>query len=185
MTERAAQTGTPRPARGDVLELEVGSLAHGGRGVARSNGYVVFVSGGLPGDRVRAELIRAKRDFGEAQAIELLRPSPDRVPYACEHDGQPCPGASWQALAYEHQLAAKQALVDEALRRIGGLDGFELEAIERAVELWGYRNKLEYSFGERDGELALGFHARGRWDLVLDAADCRLASPAQNRAWSG
>jgi 23S rRNA (uracil1939-C5)-methyltransferase len=63
---------------------------------------------------------------------------------------------------------------------LGGLDGFELEAIEPAVEQWRYRNKLEYSFGERDGELVLGFHARGRWDEIIDAEDCRLASERNN-----
>jgi 23S rRNA (uracil1939-C5)-methyltransferase len=78
----------------------------------------------------------------------------------------------------------------EALMRIGHLDDFELEPIEPAAERWRYRNKLEYSFGERDGELVLGFHARGRWDLVVDAEDCQLASEANNakrnelRAWA-
>ena len=75
----------------------------------------------------------------------------------------------------------KRDQVDEALRRIGGLDGFELEEIEPAVEQWRYRNKLEYSFGERDGEPILGFHARGRWDLIVDVEDCLLASERRQR----
>ena len=70
--------------------------------------------------------------------------------------------------------------MDDALRRLGGLDGFELDPIEPALERWRYRNKLEYSFGERDGELVLGFHARGRWDEIVDAQDCLLASEANN-----
>ena len=74
MTSTASQA---RPSRGDVLELTIDSLAHGGNGVARRDGYVVFVTGGLPGDRVRARITRSKRDFGEAKAVELLRPSPD------------------------------------------------------------------------------------------------------------
>ncbi len=98
------------------------------------------------------------------------------------HDGEPCPGAPWQGLAYEQQLAQKSAQVDEALRRIGDLDGFELEEIEPALEQWRYRNKLEYSFGEREGEPILGFHARGRWDLIVDVEDCRLASERGNAA---
>ena len=76
----------------------------------------------------------------------------------------------------------KSDQVDEALRRIGGLDDFELEEIEPAVEQWRYRNKLEYSFGERDGEVVLGFHARGRWDLVVGVEDCLLASERGNAA---
>jgi 23S rRNA (uracil1939-C5)-methyltransferase len=172
----------PRPARGEELDLEVDSLAHGGRGVARRDGYVVFVTGALPGDRVRARLTRARRDFGEAEAVELIRPAPDRVAERCRHGGQPCPGAPWQALPYEHQLAEKVRQVDDALRRLGGLEGFELEPIEPAVEHWRYRNKFEYSFGEREDELVLGFHRRGSWAEVVNAEDCLLASQRNNCA---
>jgi 23S rRNA (uracil1939-C5)-methyltransferase len=171
-----------RPHRGELLELDIDSLAYGGRGVARRDGYVVFVSGALPGDRVRAEITKPKRSFAEARTVEVLTPSPQRVPDRCDHGGEPCPGAPWQGLDYERQLAEKQTQVADALKRIGGLEGFELEPIEPALERWRYRNKLEYSFGERDGRLVLGFHARGRWDEVVDAEDCLLASEANNAA---
>ncbi|MGI9557300.1 MAG: 23S rRNA (uracil(1939)-C(5))-methyltransferase RlmD [Solirubrobacterales bacterium] len=172
-----------RPARGDELELEVTSLAQGGRGIARSNGYVIFVAGGLPGDRVRARVGKAKRNHAEAATLELLSPSPERVPDSCTHGGEPCPGAPWQGLQYERQLTEKAGQTEDALRRLGGLDDFELEPIEPAVEQWRYRNKLEYSFGTADDdELALGFHRRGRWDEVVDLEDCLLASEANNRA---
>jgi 23S rRNA (uracil1939-C5)-methyltransferase len=170
------------PRRGELLEVEIDSLAFGGRGVARAGGLVVFVSGALPGDRVRAEVTKGKKRFAEARAVELLRPGADRVPDACLHGGEPCPGAPWQGLPYERQLAEKSSQVEEALRRIGELEGFELEEIVPAAEPWRYRNKLEYSFGEVDGETALGFHARGRWDLIVDVEDCRLASEAGNAA---
>src|SRR5215207_1018963 len=179
-----------RPPRGELLTLEIESLAYGGKGVAHENGYVVFVAGALPGDRVVAEVTRAKSSYAEAQTKEIIRESPDRVPPRCDHGGEPCPGAPWQGLAYEEQLRHKQSQVEDALIRLGGLEGFELEPIEPAVERWRYRNKLEYSFGERDGELVLGFHARGRWDLVVDADDCQLASERNNqmrnelRAWA-
>ena len=179
-------TGTPPAARGlrrgELLEVEIDSLAFGGRGVARTGGLVVFVAGALPGDRVRAEVTKGKKRFAEARAVELLRPGADRVPDVCVHGGEPCPGAPWQGLDYERQLAAKSEQVEEALRRIGELEGFELEETVPAVERWRYRNKLEYSFGEVDGETALGFHARGRWDLIVDVEDCRLASEAGNAA---
>jgi 23S rRNA (uracil1939-C5)-methyltransferase len=171
-----------RPRKGDLLEVEVDSLAHGGRGVARADGFVVFVAGGLPGDRVRAEITKGKRRFAEARAVELLRPGADRVPDTCLHEGEPCPGAPWQGLDYEQQLAHKQSQVDEALRRIGELDGFELESIVAAQERWRYRNKLEYSWGARHGETVLGFHARGRWDLIVGVEDCRLGSERGNAA---
>ena len=180
----------PRPGKGDELVLDVETLAYGGRGVARSNGYVVFVAGALPGDRVRARLTRSKRAFAEARAVELIRAGVDRVPDRCVHAGEPCPGAPWQGLAYESQLAHKREQVDNALRRIGDLEGFELEPPVPAAEPWRYRNKLEYSFGPVDGQTALGFHARGRWDRVVDVDDCLLASERNNavrndvRAWA-
>jgi len=171
-----------RRHRGEQLEVEIDSLAFGGRGVARSEGLVVFVAGALPGDRVRVEITKAKKRFAEARTVELLEPSAERIADRCIHEGEPCPGAPWQGLAYERQLTHKSEQVDEALRRIGGLDGFELEPIEPALEQWRYRNKLEYSFGERDGEPTLGFHARGRWDLIVDVDDCQLASERGNAA---
>ncbi len=182
MEQATGERPAARAHRGEQLELEIESLAFGGRGVARSGGYVVFVSGALPGDRVRAEVTKAKRRFAEARTVELLAPSADRVEDRCAHEGEPCPGAPWQGLPYERQLVQKRDQVDEALRRIGGLDGFELEEIEPALEQWRYRNKLEYSFGDRDGEPILGFHARGRWDLIVDVEDCHLASERGNAA---
>jgi 23S rRNA (uracil1939-C5)-methyltransferase len=168
--------------RHELLTLDIDSLAYGGRGVARHDGYVVFVDGALPGDRVRVEVTKAKRQFAEAQALELLHPGSDRVPDSCLHAGEPCPGAPWQGLDYERQLQTKREQVDDALRRIGDLDGFELEPIEPAVQQWRYRNKLEYSFGEAGGGPVLGFHARGRWDRVVEVEDCMLASEASNEA---
>ncbi len=170
------------PRRGEQLEVEVDSLAFGGRGVARAEGFVVFVAGALPGDRVRVEVTKAKKRFAEARVVELLAPGADRVPDRCTHGGEPCPGAPWQGLPYERQLEIKGEQVDEALRRIGSLDGFELEPIVAAEQQWRYRNKLEYSFGDDNGDPILGFHARGRWDLVVDVDDCHLASEAGNAA---
>jgi 23S rRNA (uracil1939-C5)-methyltransferase len=171
-------TQTVRPARGAELELTVDSLAFGGAGVARLDGYVVFVAGGLPGDRVRALVGKSKRAYAEARTLEVLEPGPDRVPPRALH-----PGAPWQTLRYERQLEVKSALVDEALRRIGRLDGFELEPIVGAEQLWRYRNKLEYSFGrDESGGLVCGFHSPGRFDAIEPMEDCLLASEPSNRA---
>ena len=183
MEGAAGTRGAARaPRRGEQLELEIDSLAFGGRGVARAGGFVVFVAGALPGDRVRAEVTKGKKRFAEARAVEVLEAAADRLPDICVHGGEPCPGAPWQGLPYERQLHHKQQQVAEALGRIGGLEGFELEEIVPAVEQWRYRNKLEYSFGEEGDELTLGFHARGRWDLIVDADDCHLASERGNEA---
>src|SRR3954470_6368079 len=167
-----AAGASTRPSRGDELELVVDSLAHGGAGVARRDGYVVFVAGAVPGDRVLAVVGKRKRAYAEARAVEVLEPSPDRIPPAADH-----PGAPWQVLPYERQLEVKAAQVDDALRRIGKLDGFVLEPIVPAVEQWRYRNKLEYSFGTADdGTLVCGFHAPGSWERIVHIEDCLLAS---------
>jgi 23S rRNA (uracil1939-C5)-methyltransferase len=173
------QSAATRPHRGDRLELTIDSLAHGGAGVARTNGYVVFVAGGLPGDTVLAEVGKSKRAYAEARAIDVITPSPDRVAPLADH-----PGAPWQVLPYAKQLEIKAAQVEDALARIGHLEGFTMEPIIPAVEPWRYRNKLEYSFGTdpADGRLICGFHAPGRWEDIVEVTDCRLASEASNRA---
>src|SRR5436305_2198963 len=104
VTTRAA-----RPKGGAELQLTIDSLAHGGNGVARLDGYVLFVQGAVPGDRVRAVVTKSKRDYGEARALEILEPSPDRIEPRAHH-----PGASWQVLPYERQLEEKQRQGSEA-----------------------------------------------------------------------
>ena len=173
----ATARSSTRPRPGDVLELRVGDLAFGGAGVARLEGYVVFVAGGMPGDLVRAEVTKSKRAYAQARAVEVLEEGPERIaPAAPGH-----PGAPWQVLRYECQLEVKQAQVDDALRRIGGLEGFALEPIVPAPETWRYRNKFEYSFGlDEAAELVCGFHAPGRFDRIEPVADDMLASEAVN-----
>jgi 23S rRNA (uracil1939-C5)-methyltransferase len=169
-----------RPERGEEVELRIDSFAHGGEGVARlgEGGYVVFVSGAVPGDRVRAIVVKRKRSYAHARMVEILEESPDRIPPRALH-----PGVAWQVLSYERQLRIKREQVDDALRRIGRLDGFELEEIVPAIEQWRYRNKLEYSFGQsEDGTLICGFHAPGGWKRVDPIEDCLLSSEIGNRA---
>jgi 23S rRNA (uracil1939-C5)-methyltransferase len=168
-----------RPTRGAELDLRIESLAYGGAGVARLDGYVVFVQGGVPGDLVRAEVGKAKRSYAEARVVEVVEPSAERLDPLARH-----PGVPWQVLPYERQLQVKQDQVDDALRRLGRLDGYALEPIVRAVEPWRYRNKLEYSFGAEPGtgRLVCGFHAPGRWEEIVEIDDCLLASVAANEA---
>jgi 23S rRNA (uracil1939-C5)-methyltransferase len=175
MEASAAQT---RPQKGQKLELQVDDLAFGGAGVARHEGYVVFVRDALPGDRVRAEITKRKRAYAEARMLEVVTPGPDRIAPVAHH-----PGAPWQVLPYERQLEYKQRQVSEALTRLGRLDGFKLHDIVPAVEQWRYRNKLEYSFGTGDdGALVCGFHRAGSWEHIEPLDDCLLASERGNAA---
>jgi len=177
-----------RPERGAELELRVVALAYGGNGIARlegasskvdgRGGYVVFVGGAIPGDRVRAVITKRKRGYAEARTLEVLEPSPERIAPLADH-----PGAPWQVLPYERQLAVKQEQVSDALTRIGRLEGFVLDEIVPAAEPWRYRNKLEYSFGTAaDGTLVCGFHAPGSWHEIVPVSDCLLASERSNTA---
>jgi 23S rRNA (uracil1939-C5)-methyltransferase len=130
----------------------------------------------MPGDRVRARIGKSKRAYAEADLAELLEPGPDRIEPVADH-----PGAPWQVLRYDRQLEIKHQQVDDALKRIGKLTGYELEPIVPAVQQWRYRNKLEYSFGtDTEGRLSCGFHAPGRWDQIVEIRDCLLASEAGN-----
>ena len=139
--------------------------------------------GRLPGRPVRAEVTKSKRDYANARAVEVLEPSPDRVPVRCDHEGGECPGSPWQALRYERQLEHKQrAGRATRSRRSAGSRASSWSRSSPPTDPWRYRNKMEYSFGRRDGgrALVLGFHARGRWDRIDDARDCMLASERSN-----
>src|SRR5918995_932265 len=160
-------------------ELQVDSLAYGGKGVARLDGFVVFVRRGLPRDRGRARVTKVKRGFAEALAVDVLEPSPNRVDAPCAHYPA-CGGCRFQDLAYEVQVASKDEQVRDALKRIGGIADAPPEPIVPAESVFFYRNKLEYSFTETPSGPALGFHKAGRWDEVLEVERCWLTTDLGN-----
>jgi len=166
-------------ARDQELELHIDSLAYGGNGVARLNGFVVFVRRGLPGDTVRARVTKVKRSHAEAIAVEVVEPGAQRVDAPCAHYPA-CGGCRFQDLAYDAQLEAKQEQVREALRRIGGIAEPPVEQIVPAESQFFYRNKLEYSFTATPAGPALGFHRAGRWDEVLEIEKCWLTTDLGN-----
>src|SRR5436305_4646571 len=162
------------------LELTVESLAYGGNGVARADGFVVFVRRGLPGDTVRARVTKVKRNHAEALATEVITPGPQRVDAPCQHYPA-CGGCRFQDLAYEAQLEQKHSQVLDALRRLGGIAEPPLEPILPCEpEIFHYRNKLEYSFTKTPNGAGLGFHKAGRWDEVLDIEKCWLTTDVGN-----
>jgi 23S rRNA (uracil1939-C5)-methyltransferase len=168
------------PIRTDQeIELHIDSLAYGGSGVGRLNGFVVFVRRGLPGDTVRARVTKVKRNHAEALALEVIEAGAPRVEAPCAHYPA-CGGCRFQDLAYEAQVEAKAAQVSDALERIGGLSGFELEPALPSESVFHYRNKLEYSFTQTPAGAGLGFHQAGRWDEVLDVEKCWLTTELGN-----
>jgi 23S rRNA (uracil1939-C5)-methyltransferase len=166
-----------KPRRGDTLELAIEDLAFGGEGVGRADGYVIFVRGGLPGDRLRVRLVEARGRFGRATIDEVLVASPDRVAAPCPYFGR-CGGCRLQHLAYAAQLAFKEKQVRDCLQRLGGLGDVELRPILPAPEPYGYRNKMEFTVA--NAPPAIGLHAAERYDVVLDIERCLLQSESMN-----
>ena len=186
---------TPPVARGDVIELTAERFADRGKSVSRIGdaGYVVFLEGAVPGDRVRAEVRKRKGRYAEARVVEVLSPSPLRTTPRCEYFGT-CGGCKWQHVDYAAQLEMKRQAVEDALRHTGGLDldslGITVPPALGCDEPYFYRNKMEFSFasarwlteeeiatGEAfDRDFALGLHVPGRFDRVLDLHACYLQS---------
>ncbi|MBN1479767.1 23S rRNA (uracil(1939)-C(5))-methyltransferase RlmD [candidate division KSB1 bacterium] len=173
------------------VELTIVSLAFGGQGVARINDYVVFVRDALPGQRVQALITRTKKSYAEARVIQVLSESPFAVQPRCSHFKN-CGGCLLQHLRYDEQIKAKSAQVADILRRIGGLDKFELFPTRPAENIFYYRNKMEFSFSRHrwltQEEIdsgrkiepqthVLGLHARGFYDKVVDIKECHLVNP--------
>ncbi len=175
--------------KGAELTVTVGSLAFGGRGVARVGDFVVFVEGGLPGQEVRARVVRRKRSYAEAEIIEVV---PLAAVPACAHFPH-CGGCQLQHLRYEAQLEAKRQHVVDSLQRLGGVASPPVAAILPSPDQFFYRNTMEFAFADRlwlpagpsqkeipQQGLFLGLHPRGRFDAVVEVTDCRLLSPLSN-----
>ena len=163
------------------MNLEVRDLAFGGRGVADLDGLVVFVDGGLPGDKVRARVSKVRDNYVESSVEELMEPSKQRVAPACEHFGV-CGGCRWQNLEYSVQKRYKQNQLKEALIHIGGISEPPVEPIIAANRIYFYRNKMEFSFhAGDDGRTLLGLHRRGRFQDVFELNACHLQSEVSNK----
>ncbi len=168
-----------KPRRGDRITITVDDLAFGGEGVGRTGGYVVFVRGGLPGDRLVVRMIETRARFGRAEIEAVEEPSPHRVVAPCAYFGR-CGGCRLQHMDYSGQLAFKEKQVRDCLQRLGGLGEFELRPILPAPEIFGYRNKMEFTVAETAGEPRFGLHEAERYDIVLDIERCLLQSDTMN-----
>jgi 23S rRNA (uracil1939-C5)-methyltransferase len=170
-----------RPQRGQSLSVTIDDLAFGGEGVGRVDGYVVFVRGGVPGDRLQVRLDQARARFGRGTIEAVLTPSPHRVEAPCPYFGR-CGGCRLQHVDYAAQLAFKSKQVADALERLGGLPPVEIRPILPAANTYGYRNKMEFTVARsNDGAgLSVGLHEAERYDRVLDIERCLLQSERMN-----
>jgi 23S rRNA (uracil1939-C5)-methyltransferase len=164
------------------VELTVESLAYGGKGVARLDGLVVFVDGGLPGDRVAVRITKRKPDYAEAAIERLIEPSPHRVTPPCALSRN-CGGCPVVHLDYDEQLRQKANQVREVLARIGRQTDPPIAPIRPSPIIWRYRNKMDFTFGaDPDGQLVLGMHRRGEFAGIVDVERCWLQPESFDRA---
>ena len=168
-----------KPKPGDLLDLTLESWGRLGEALAWHDGAPIFVFGGIPGERVTAEVVRVHRKYASATVVEALEPDPSRVSPPCQYFGQ-CTGCQWQHVAYEDQLAAKRDKVADALVRVGGLY-HEKHATPVSDTLpspnrYGYRNHARFTVS-RSG--SLGFVNRETRRFVrID--HCMLMRPSVN-----
>ncbi len=187
---------TRRVKRRQELELDIDKVAFGGKGIGYVDDYVVFVENTLPGDRVKVRVRKARKNYAEAYPLEILRPSPLRREAPCPHFGY-CGGCKWQNVDYDRQLIFKKAHVEESLLHIGNVQPQVLHDPIPSREIFGYRNKMEFSFSDnrwltpeelKNPELkkgyALGFHVPRHYDRILEVSECLLQSAVMNRVFT-
>ncbi len=178
--------------KGSILTLDIEKFADKGKSLTRLDGYVVFVPGAVPGDRIKARVYRKRKKFAEAALIEVLAPSPLRTEPTCSYFGT-CGGCKWQHVDYQAQLDAKTQSVRESFEHAGGRSDVTVHPALGAEDRYYYRNKMEFSFSagrwltpdeissgkDFNTSFALGLHVPGNFAKVLDLHECHLQS-----AWS-
>ncbi|MFH2035561.1 MAG: 23S rRNA (uracil(1939)-C(5))-methyltransferase RlmD [Candidatus Zixiibacteriota bacterium] len=172
---------TTKDRVGDIIETEIKDLAFDGKSVGTNNGKIVFLNAGLPGETVRARLIKTKAKFSVGKVEKILKKSSDRIEPECPHF-ELCGGCTWQDLDYDNQLYYKRKQVVDCIEHIGKLTDIEVAEIVPCADHFYYRNKMEFSFNAADdGGFNLGLHHRGKWDQIFDVTNCLLESKNSNR----
>ena len=159
-----------------VVDLKIEDIAFGGKGVAREQGKAVFVPYTIESELVSAEIVREKKQFAEAELVEVKQASPDRVEPQCPYFGR-CGGCAYQHMSYEHQLAIKWRQVRDALERIGKLKDVPMRPIIPSPEQYGYRNRITVHAQEG----VIGFFRRDSHRLI-DIEHCPISRGGVNRA---
>ena len=167
-----AQKLRPPVEKNDDLVVTIESLTNEGQGVARVEGFAVFVVGALAGEEVKAHVIKVQPTYAVAKATEILKPSPDRVRPACPVFAQ-CGGCTLWHLSYPAQLRQKQQWVQDALSRLGGFASVPMQPIVGMEEPTRYRNKGSFSFGVVGSAAVFGFFAE-RSHRLVPFSDCLI-----------
>ena len=165
--------------KGDIFEGKVIRTEFPNKGIIDIEGQKVIVKNALEGQVVRFSINKKRRDKVEGRLLEVIEPSPLEQPAACQHFGI-CGGCRYQNLSYEQQLDLKKRQVEELIEK-NGLS-FDIENIYGSPITEGYRNKMEFTFGdeEKDGPLALGMHKKNSFYDIVTLDDCRIVDPDFN-----
>jgi tRNA/tmRNA/rRNA uracil-C5-methylase (TrmA/RlmC/RlmD family) len=158
-----------------VVDLKIEDIAFGGKGVGREQGKATFVPYTIEGELVSAEIVREKKQFAEAELVEVKESSPHRVTPECPYFGR-CGGCAYQHVGYEHQLAIKWRQVRDVLQRIGKLKDIPLRPIIPSPKQFGYRNRI--TVHAQDG--VIGFFRRDSHRLI-DVEQCPISCDEVNR----
>ena len=170
--------------KNDIIVVEITDIGNDGEGIGKVDGYTLFIKDALPGDMVRAKIMKAKKNYAYGHLEEIVRPSSDRVEPVCAIARQ-CGGCQLQAISYARQLKYKEDKVKNNLIRLGGFDSSYIESIMEPIkgmeEPFHYRNKAQYPIGyDREGRLIAGFYA-GRTHSIIENTDCDLGSKDNHR----
>lgn len=166
----------------EELELTIESLTNLGMGVARVDGWVVMIPYVIPGERVRARIFRNFQNYSDADLIEIIEASPDRVEPNCPLY-QTCGGCQYQHIEYKRQLAEKTRHVEELMRKLGEID-HPVDMAHGSPQVYHYRSKItpHYNRPDKEGRQPIGFLQYGRRNQIVDVEQCPIATAAINEA---
>lgn len=161
--------------KNDRITVHVEDLTHDGAGVAKVEGYPLFIPGALPGEDVIVHVLKTLKSYGFAKLIEIKQASPFRVEAPCPVFDT-CGGCQIQHLSYEGQMTFKQKLVRDAITRIGKLPNVPVHPVKGMEHPWRYRNKSQIPFGTQDGKVVAGFYQTRSHDIA-DTDTCLIQTP--------
>lgn len=171
--------------RGQIIEVDIKDMAFPAKGIGELEGKKVYVKNSLKGQRVKMRVKKKRKDYIEGKLIDVIKRADFETDSFCKHFGN-CGGCARQTVPYEEQLKIKmyavKRLIDEA-----GITDYEFEGILPSPDLYRYRNKMEYSFGDeiKGGEMTLGMHKRGMYNSVVTVDSCKLVHEDFNKILSG
>ena len=180
--------------KGSEVNLTIDSLSYGGKGISRYDGIVIFTNNVLPGQTIKAKIIKKKKTYLEAVPIEIIKESPFKQKEKCNHFYD-CGGCKTQDLKYEEQINQKENQIIEALNYLGKLNVKAIEPIIKSDIIYEYRNKMEFSFSnsrwlinnekglknEKPKDFALGLHPPRRFDKIVDVDNCDIQTKLANK----